>query len=79
MDVVNFAIHDLELKMTDDRGRGLFAKRKLEKGELLIAEKAIAVGTEDVIGSINKGDSASLIQKCIDLAQVKGIHALRLS
>ena len=33
--------------MTDDKGRGLFATRKITKGEKIIVEKAIAIGSED--------------------------------
>ena len=34
-------IQGLEIKMTSDHGRGLFATRNLKKGELLIVEKPV--------------------------------------
>ena len=31
----------------DGKGRGLFATKLIKKGEIVIAEKAIAIGIED--------------------------------
>lgn len=42
---MNF-VQGLEVKMTRNMGRGLFATRAIVKGELLIGEKAIAFGKE---------------------------------
>ena len=39
--ILNY-IKGVEIKITKDRGRGLFAAKSLKKGELLIVEKAIA-------------------------------------
>lgn len=82
---MNF-VDGLELKMTPNKGRGLFASRNLKKAELLIAEKAIATGTENVkvdktmqisyspsnklIYNYNQTD---LIRKCSDICQIKGV------
>ena len=37
--------------MTQDKGRGLFANRLIKKGEIIIAEKAMAIGQNNVEGS----------------------------
>ena len=42
--ILNYISPGLEIKMTVDkekRGRGVFAKKKLKKGELLVVERCI--------------------------------------
>lgn len=58
----------MKVLITPKKGRGLFASRPILKGELLIAEKAIATGTDQ-----------NLIQKCCDLSEIQGIEAKRIS
>ena len=38
--------YGLEIKITKERGRGLFAKKDLKRGDLLIVEQAIAEGCQ---------------------------------
>ena len=40
-------VHGLEIRMTASMGRGVFASRDIQKGELILVEKAIAVGKQD--------------------------------
>ena len=35
-------IEGIEIKMTKDKGRGVFASRDLKKGDLLVVERAVA-------------------------------------
>ena len=39
--VLNFT-DNLEIKMTQDKGRGIFASEDLRKGDLIVVERAIA-------------------------------------
>jgi len=39
--ILNY-LDGVEVKMTKDKGRGVFASKNLKRGELLIVEKAIA-------------------------------------
>ena len=36
-------VHGIEIKMTENAGRGIFAAKNLKRGELLIVEKAISM------------------------------------
>lgn len=65
-------VNGLQQKMVPAEGRGLFATRDLKKGELLIAEKALAVGK-------GKHQVNDLVDNCIELSKLKGVHALRLN
>lgn len=64
----NFLNPNVELRMTEGKGRGVFAKNRIKNRDLISAERAIATGT-----------TADRTKKLVDLAQLKGIHALRLS
>ena len=84
---INF-VQSLEIKISKGKGRGLFATRNIYKGDLLIAEKAIANGkpsksstekTEISKINISVDEKAEIINKCYELAQLKGVQALRLS
>ena len=71
--------------MTPKSGRGLFATRDLMKGELLLAEKALATGSEDLEKdkcvnlsygndkSIIEGYVNDLIYKCSQLNKHKSV------
>ena len=76
--------------MTEDKGRGLFATKVIKTGDLVIAEKAIAIGHESnnqvMISNLeydhntfNDGCHTDLVTKCSELAYLKGVHALRIS
>ena len=39
--VLNY-IYGVQIKMTEEKGRGLFASKDLKEGDLLIVEKAVA-------------------------------------
>jgi len=39
--ILNF-IQGVKLKMTKDKGRGVFASKDLKRGDLLVVEKSIA-------------------------------------
>ena len=69
------------------KGRGLFTTRFVKQGELLIAEKPIAfakvndklpkaLSTDWTYTSYSK---QALIKKCVHIAMLKGIDAVRLS
>ena len=59
----------VEVKMTPKCGRGMFATKNFKKGDVVIAEKAIASGTY----------GADLISKCSKIYEIKGAKAIRLS
>ena len=40
-------LYGVEIKMTPDKGRGVFATASLKKGELLIVENAVAESFPD--------------------------------
>jgi len=66
--VINF-IQGAKIRLTEDRGRGVFASRPLKYGELIVVEKAVAEApTQD-----------ALIEKCTNLIRFKGIEFLRMS
>ena len=89
--IINY-IDGLEIKMTQDgKGRGVFAARDLNCGELLIVEKPIAhIEVNQILTKGNKGKKSKRLDfykigkiklgKMIkDLFQLKGIQALRMS
>ena len=39
--ILNFIHPDIEIKMTKDKGRGIFAAKDLMKGDLLLVDTAI--------------------------------------
>ena len=53
------SISTLEIRMTETKGRGIFAALPIKKNDLILVEKAVAVG--------NSADH--LTKKCIELAQ----------
>ena len=68
-------IQGVEIKKSPGRGRGVFACKDFQKGELIIVEKAIAEVTDNNISS----SIDSLIRKCCAIVDLKGVEALRLS
>ena len=69
--IINY-IHDaLDIKMTKEKGRGIFATEFIMKGTLLIVERAIAESEEN-------GEDETLICKCSNLLDLKGVKCLRL-
>ena len=80
--------------MTNDgKGRGVFASKPLKKGTLIIVEKAVAEAehanmqdvhtyadkTSKLIRIADKVYEGELVKKCLELSELKGIDALRLS
>lgn len=70
--------------MTKDKGRGVFAAKSLKRGELLVVERAVADTCN--IRSLGSADTkcpndsySELVNRCSDLARLKGIEALRMS
>ena len=41
--IANYINHKIAIRMTSDKGRGMFAARTINKGELVIVEKPIAI------------------------------------
>ena len=89
MIVLNF-IQGLEIKMTEDMGRGIFAAKDLRRGELLVVEKSIAdaIDDGDELGiqfnyknssNIYDGAHREIVKKCFDLSRLQGTEAVRLS
>ena len=40
--ILNYIHPDIEIKMTQEKGRGLFVTRDFKRGDMLIVDKAIA-------------------------------------
>ena len=86
-------LYGVEIKMTPDKGRGVFASRPLKKGELLVVENAVAETFPDDYpagGAANPAKYESkryqinsaqteLVTKCSNLMKLKGIQGLRIS
>ena len=45
----NYIHPNLEIRMTKDKGRGVFATKLIEPGELIFAEKPIAMATDTAL------------------------------
>ena len=73
--IINY-VNGVQIKMTEDRGRGVFATRFLKKGTLIAVETA-AVQALDAAKS--DAAKAALVEKCADVAKLKGVEALRMS
>ena len=41
---MNFISPNIDLKMTADKGRGVFAKESINKGDLILVERPVAIG-----------------------------------
>ena len=71
--------------MTPDKGRGVFATKALNRGDLIIVEKAIALSEENLGKNITYLANAftagpvGLISRCRELYKLKGLDAVRLS
>ena len=89
-------IGDLEIKMTPDRGRGIFATKLLKMGDLVLVESAVAgvVQNRQMLDGFNLATChiekrhvkqlqedlrEELTKNCIDVAQLKGVEAYRMS
>ena len=73
--IINF-IQGVEIKMTKDRGRGVFASKPLKKGDLLVVEKAIAeVRIEQILIVLSftdkdkeyDGSHTELVKECLKI------------
>ena len=73
--ILNY-VNGVQIKMTEDRGRGVFATRYLKKGTLIAVETA-AVEALDYQTSVTA--KSFLTEKCADVAKLKGVEALRMS
>jgi len=71
--------------MTPDKGRGVFASKALNRGDLIVVEKAIALSEEHLGKNITYLSNAftagpqDLIRKCAELYNLKGVDAVRMS
>ena len=71
--------------MTPDKGRGVFATKPLNRGDLIAVEKAIALSEEHLTKNITylsntfTSGPLDLIRKCSEAYQLKGVDAVRLS
>ena len=52
----------IKLKHSKGKGRGLFARKALKKGDLLIVEKAVGQVTQYKRGDIFKGGLTELVK-----------------
>jgi hypothetical protein len=72
-------IHNYEagilVKMTADKGRGLFANKSFKRGTLIAIDRAIAEGREDTKAMVCK----ELVDKLLALQAKDGWERLRLS
>jgi hypothetical protein len=64
-------IQGVEIKMTEDRGRGVFATELLKKGDLIAVELPIAESLHN--------DPDNFLDRCLDLSELKGYQSLRLA
>ena len=81
--VLNY-VFGLDIKLTKDKGRGIFAARDLCKGDLLVVEKAVAEAYQDNLQlhkgiSINDSSYTSMMKQCQEIARGGGVEAIRLS
>ena len=85
--IINF-IQGVEIRMTEDRGRGVFATKDLKRGELIVVDKAIAEVTLEkiliVLSFTDKkkefdGSHTELVKQCQKIALNKGNQALIMS
>ena len=86
--LLNYA-NGVQVKLSKERGRGIFAEKDIKKGELIIVEKPIAVVEKMVLSDEKLGSKelkklcndriTELTEKCLALYKLKGIEALRLS
>ena len=71
--------------MTPDKGRGAFASKALNRGDLIAVEKAIALSEDHLDKNITYLSNAftagptDLIRKCGELYGLRGLDAVRLS
>ena len=76
---------DVEIKITPDKGRGVFASKPLNRGDLIVVEKAIALSEEHLGKNITYLSNAftagpfDLIRKCAEVYKLKGLDAVRLT
>ena len=66
--ILNY-LGDVEIRMSENKGRGLFASKLIEQGQLILVEKSL----------ISASNKIELIQKCKKLYDLKGQDALRIS
>ena len=80
--VFNWISPKLEIRQTKYKGRGVFLKQAVKKGELLFVEKPIECVYQYQHVSQKKSNIRELvylIRQCSEIANLKGQHALRLS
>ena len=71
--------------MTPDKGRGVFATKPLNRGDLIAVEKAIALSEEHLTKNITylsntfTSGPLELIRKCTETYALEGVDAVRLS
>ena len=80
---MNF-IKNVEVKMTKDKGRGVFAKCDIPRGELIVVEYALAEVFLDADSlttdhTISQAKIKGLADGCQFIANLKGVEALRLN
>ena len=59
--------------MTKQKGRGIFTTKDIKKGDLIIADKAIATIQYKI------GEQDRMIDECVKICKVGGILAIRMS
>ena len=88
---MNYVNPDIEFKFSEGQGRGLFATKAIKKGAIIMGEKAIGIGLHDfeasseITYSYQENDTyhedshTILIKNLCQVAQQKGVQALRMS
>ena len=77
--ILNY-INGLELRQTKSEGRGLFAIKPIKKGSLLIVEKAIAAGIQEIKPNLKAQDvMIMLAEKFHNLCTLKNHTVYRLN
>ena len=70
-------------------GRGVFASQKIKKGEMILIEKALAIGASKTVDIENAGNAhnlivldhsyVNLVKHLTDLTHINNYNTLRLS
>ena len=84
--IINFLSNKIYIKMTEEKGRGVYAAKDLNEGTLILVEKSIAeyVGESDTgLSQMEKKSleeimHRDLVLQCEKWVKYKGLEALKL-
>jgi hypothetical protein len=76
--VLNYA-NKIQIKNSNTKGRGMFAKEDIQKGDLIIVERASASIKIKTDTGNDARDFEQLSKKCVQIGKLGDIQALRLN